>query len=67
MQDAISSDLAAYDRALDLWQISGAQKATARLIEGMDIHVQGDKFSVSLEWPGQDTALGCVAGHVADT
>jgi hypothetical protein len=50
MQDAGASDLAGYERALDLWQISGAQKATAKLIEGMDIRVQGDQFSVSAGW-----------------
>ena len=36
-----------YERALDLWHISGMQKATARLIEGLDImHTPQGKFDV---------------------
>ncbi len=29
--------MAGYEAALDLWQISGVQKATARLIEGLEL------------------------------
>lgn len=47
-QDLEASDVAEYERALDLWQISGMQKATARLIDGLEVvHTPGAKFSVS--------------------
>lgn len=45
-KDPVASDVEGYERALDLWQISGAQKATARLIEGLEIAVHGNTFSV---------------------
>lgn len=32
-KDSAASQLAEYERALDLWRISGPQRATARLIE----------------------------------
>ncbi|GLC39340.1 hypothetical protein PLESTB_000895500 [Pleodorina starrii] len=36
-KDLEASDVAGYEKALDLWQISGVQKATARLIEGLEL------------------------------
>ena len=36
----------AYEVALELWNITGVQKATARLIEGLELVAQGDKFTV---------------------
>ena len=35
---------------LDLWEISGMQKATAKLIEGLEIQHSGNKFNVSQIW-----------------
>ncbi|KAG1665981.1 hypothetical protein FOA52_010079 [Chlamydomonas sp. UWO 241] len=40
------SDDEAYERCLDLWGISGMQKATAKLIEGLEISHAGPKFHV---------------------
>jgi hypothetical protein len=40
-QDAGASDAAAYDRALELWGLSGPQAGTARLIEGMELSATG--------------------------
>lgn len=40
------SDLESYERALDLWEINGMQRATARLIEGLEIKHQGGNFDV---------------------
>ncbi|PNW72795.1 hypothetical protein CHLRE_15g644051v5 [Chlamydomonas reinhardtii] len=37
-KDLDASDVGGYEKALDLWQISGVQKATARLIEGLELH-----------------------------
>ncbi|KAG2428383.1 hypothetical protein HYH02_014399 [Chlamydomonas schloesseri] len=36
-KDLEASDVGGYEKALDLWQISGVQKATARLIEGLEL------------------------------
>ncbi|KAG2489744.1 hypothetical protein HYH03_011851 [Edaphochlamys debaryana] len=36
-KDLALSDTANYERALDAWQISGVQKATAKLIEGLEL------------------------------
>jgi hypothetical protein len=41
------SQQAEYEQALDLWEISGMQKATAKLIEGIEVHHQGSTFNVS--------------------
>ena len=41
------SQIAEYEKVLDLWQISGMQKATAKLIEGLEIQHEGNKFHVS--------------------
>ncbi|GAX78834.1 hypothetical protein CEUSTIGMA_g6271.t1 [Chlamydomonas eustigma] len=40
------SELEAYEKVLDLWQISGMQKATAKLIEGLEIRQSGSQFHV---------------------
>ena len=45
-KDPNKSQHAEYEKALDLWQISGMQKATARLIEGLEIVHSGSKFNV---------------------
>lgn len=41
-----SSDMAQYEKALDLWHINGVQKATARLIEGLELTHSGDSFTL---------------------
>ena len=40
------SQIAEYEKVLDLWEISGMQKATAKLIEGLEIQHVGNKFHV---------------------
>lgn len=45
-KDPNRSQQAEYERCLDIWQISGMQKATARLIEGLEIVHKGSKFNV---------------------
>jgi hypothetical protein len=45
-KDPNRSQQAEYERCLDIWQISGMQKATARLIEGLEIVHNGSKFNV---------------------
>lgn len=41
------SEVTEYEKALDLWHINGMQKATARLIEGLELTHQGGTFQVS--------------------
>lgn len=47
VKDVEASQIAEYEKALDLWQISGMQRATARLLDGLEISHQGDRFSVN--------------------
>ena len=48
IKDASRSDLAAYERALDLMGLNGLQKTTAlRLIEGVEIQQDATTFSVN--------------------
>ena len=48
IKDASRSDLAAYERALDLMGLNGLQKTTAlRLIEGVEIQQDATAFSVN--------------------
>ena len=47
IKDTEASDLASYERALDMMGLNGLQKTTAlRLIEGLEIKRQGSKITV---------------------
>ncbi|BDA46781.1 hypothetical protein COCOBI_09-2340 [Coccomyxa sp. Obi] len=47
IKDTEASDLASYERALDMMGLNGLQKTTAlRLIEGLEIKKQGSKITV---------------------
>lgn len=41
------SEVEEYEKALDLWHINGMQKATARLIEGLELTHKDGVFGVS--------------------
>lgn len=47
IKDTNASDLASYERALDMMGLNGLQKTTAlRLIEGLEIKTQGSTVTV---------------------
>lgn len=46
-KDAARSDLGAYERSLDLLGLSGLQRATAKLIDGIEIRQDPTTFTVS--------------------
>ncbi|WIA20826.1 hypothetical protein OEZ85_005180 [Tetradesmus obliquus] len=47
VKDAARSDLSGYEAMLDVLGLSGMQKVTARLIEGVEIQQTSSKFTVS--------------------
>ncbi|KAG2423355.1 hypothetical protein HXX76_015403 [Chlamydomonas incerta] len=50
-KDLEASDVGGYEKALDLWQISGVQKATARLIEGLELaHTPGGRPALNVHF-----------------
>ena len=45
---ALGQDTAAFEKALDLWQLSFLQKTAARLIEGVEIIQTHDNFTIGM-------------------
>lgn len=46
VKDLEKSELANYEKCIDMWGLSGVQKQTAKLLEGLEVSHKGDKFDV---------------------
>lgn len=46
VKDPVRSELAEYERCIDLWGLSGVQKQTAKLLEGLELTHKGSQLDV---------------------